>query len=169
MRIWESLFLRWVIGVWCDMSYQETRRRILKLAGGVTALGIGSAGVVSATDESAAITFEDQEARGGSVNVASVTLPHGGWVVLHDPGQNFDVIGHSGGLDAGKHRDVNVAIQRGKVDKDRRRTNRTLLAMAHRDTGEEGEFEFPESDPPYFNTPGDPDSGPVLDLADITF
>ena len=99
------------------------------------------------------------------MNVASVTLPDGGWVVLHDPGQNFEVIGHSGGLDPGTHQDVNVAIQRGKVDKVRRKQDRTLLAMAHKDTGEEGEYEFPEADPPYF----DDDGNLIVDTAEITF
>lgn len=141
-----------------------TRRRAMRVIGGVAAVTVGGAGVGSA-HELADVTFNEQTARGASVTVASATLPDGGWIVLHDPGQSFDVIGHSGHLDPGTHQDITVAIERGKVDRDRRRMERTLLAMAHKDTGEEGEYEFPEADPPYF----DHDDNPIVDTARISF
>ncbi|MFB6113617.1 MAG: hypothetical protein ABEJ58_05890 [Halodesulfurarchaeum sp.] len=143
--------------------HQITRRTAIRTVGGLAGLTVAGIGVASAK-ETAGITFNDQSANGASVTVARTNLPGGGWVVLHDPGQDFDVIGHSGGLEAGTFHDVNVAIQRGKVNKDRRRMDRTLLAMAHRDTGENGEFEFPEADPPYFD-----DRNPIVDTAEITF
>lgn len=141
----------------------ETRRGVLKLLGGA-ALAVGGTGLAAAADGTASITFEDQDATGATVNVASVTVPDGGWVVLHDPGQNLDVIGHSVNLDAGTHEDVKVAIRRGMVEKDRRRMDRKLLAMAHRDTGIEGKYEFPQADPPYLKN-----GGPVIDTGDVTF
>lgn len=147
------------------VQYGTTRRRVLGLAGGVAVALAGGAGVASA--HGASVTFDDQEATGAAVNIAETTLSHGGWIVLHEEqadGSPGRVIGHSGSLDAGTHTDVTVAIQRGKVPKDARRTDRTLVAMAHKDTGEEGEFEFPAADPPY--TAG---GAPVIDKAFVTF
>lgn len=146
-----------------------TRRKTLQIAGGALTLGTVGAGLAGAADEAATVTFEDQEATGASVNVASVHLPHGGFVVLHDDRSDFRVIGHTQSLPEGTHTDVNVAIKRGKVRKEDRRDNGTIVAMPHKDTGIKGKYEFPEADPPYFNTPGDPTSGPVIDPAFVTF
>jgi O-acetyl-ADP-ribose deacetylase (regulator of RNase III) len=147
----------------------STRRKALKIAGGALSVGVFGTGLASADHDAATVTFEDQQARGASVNVASVYLPHGGFVVLHDARSDFRVIGHTQSLPAGTHTDVNVAIKRGAVRKQDRRKDGTLVAMPHRDTGIEGKYEFPDADPPYFNTPGDSSSGAVVDPAFITF
>lgn len=146
-----------------------TRRRALQLAGGSLALGVAGVGVAAGHEETADVVFDDQEAHGASVNVASVTLPDGGFVVLHDARSMFEVIGHTQRLPDGTHEDVTVAIKRGKVAKEHRREDGPIVAMPHRDTGIQGKYEFPDADPPYFNTPGDPDSGPVVDAGFVTF
>ncbi|MFB6104814.1 MAG: hypothetical protein ABEJ57_07025 [Halobacteriaceae archaeon] len=141
-----------------------TRRHTLRLLGTAAAATLGATGVGVADPATASVTFEDQHAHGAALTVDSVTLPHGGFVVLHDPGQDNEVIGHTQALPAGTHHDVTLAIKRVRVDKDRRGRDRTLLAMAHRDTGIEGKYEFPDDDPPYFVG-----GTPVVDLGDVTF
>jgi len=141
-----------------------TRRHTLRLLGGVGAATVGATGITAADAATASVTFDDQHANGAALTVASATLPDGGFVVLHDPGQDFAVIGHTRPLPPGTHEDITLAIKRGRVEKARRGTDRTLLAMAHRDTGIEGKYEFPNGDPPYFDG-----GAPVVDTAAITF
>jgi hypothetical protein len=103
------------------------------------------------------VTFTDQEAvSGDTVNVDSVTLSDGGFVVVHasDGGTPGAVRGVSGYLPPGTTRDVKITLNSPLT------ADRTLIAMAHADDGDQT-YESPQSDAPY------PDDGSV-DSATVT-
>ena len=89
-------------------------------------------------------------------------LPDGGFVVIHEDGDPFGgVAGHSDYLAPGVHTNVEIEVATEDVvdaDGDGRKE---LVAMAHRDDGDQV-YEFPDSDGPYLA-----DGAPVIDTATI--
>ncbi|WP_256391804.1 DUF4397 domain-containing protein [Natronoarchaeum rubrum] len=127
-------------------------------------------------DETASVSFEDQESDGTSVEVASATLPEGGFVTIHDStlleGEvTGSVIGVSEYLDSGDQEDIVVDLYEGvpgaEFDDDELTEDETLIAMPHLDTNDNEEYDFVESegedDGPYTE-----DGEPVIDDAEIT-
>jgi len=106
----------------------------------------------------ASVNFEDQESDGSSVLVDSVTLPDGGYVVIHesDGGAPGPVLGNSSYLSAGTSTDVAVTLD-SPISEDQE-----LIAMAHTDDGDQ-QYEFPNADGPYTTN-----GSPVIDAALIT-
>ena len=116
----------------------------------VTSVGIvvtgGFAGAQT-QQGSASVTIEDQPSDGQTVIVDSVTLPEGGFVVIHDAesleeGEVVDsVIGVSTYLEAGTHEDVPVTmgqeLDTAEVD---------VVAMAHMDTNGNEVYDFVTSE-----------------------
>jgi len=127
-------------------------------------------------DETASVSFEEQESDGESVEVASATLPDGGFVAIHDStlldGEVIDsVVGVSEYLESGDHEDVSVDLYEGvpgaEFDQDGLTEDETLIAMPHLDTNDNEEYDFVESegsdDGPYTE-----DEEPVIDDAEVT-
>jgi hypothetical protein len=110
-------------------------------------------------NESASVTFSDQTVADGNVTVDSATLPEGGFVVIHrsDDGSPGEVIGNSTYLEPGTHEDVVVELD---VTLDE---SAELIAMAHQDTNDNQEYEFPDADEPYTV-----DGSPVVDSANVS-
>jgi predicted ribosomally synthesized peptide with SipW-like signal peptide len=106
----------------------------------------------------ASVNFEDQESDGSSVVVDSVTLPEGGYVVIHesDGGAPGPVLGNSSYLPAGTSSDVTVTLDSPISG------SQELIAMAHKDDGDQ-QYEFPNADGPYTK-----DGSAVIDAAQIT-
>jgi hypothetical protein len=177
-----------------------TRRRALSGIAGVSAaalgLGLGVTGgaVAEEAEPEASVSFPDQTrgrgADGAKVRVAEATLDDGGFVVIHndllqqiDPddsnAENFrkvvnSVAGVSEFRPAGESKNVIVELRPDRVDDG----EQTLIAMAHRDTNDNAEYNFeektpPEDDLPYWNNPGNPGpgfvggSGAVVDPATV--
>lgn len=116
-------------------------------------------------EDEAEVEFRNQESDGQSVTVESVTLPNGGYVVLHDAGlfegDALDsTIGASEFLDEGEQEDVEVQLS----DDAELSETAPLVAMPHEDSDGDEEFGFVESegeaDGPYTNA-----GQPVVDLA----
>jgi PGF-CTERM protein len=117
--------------------------------------------------EAATVSFGNQTSDGSSVTVDSVYLPEGGFVVMHDSTLVTEgdaigsVVGVSDYLGAGEHEDVSVSLSEG-IDE-----SQELIAMPHRDTNGNEEYEFGESegsdDGPYTA-----DGGAVTDAGQVT-
>ncbi|EMA55357.1 DUF7282 domain-containing protein [Halococcus thailandensis] len=105
----------------------------------------GSRGDPNATPTpSASIQFSDQQTDGSTVSVASVTLPQGGFVVVHSEQylqpQNDPVtsaVGLSAYLSAGTHQNVTVALMNGSVQQPQ-----TLVAIPSRDTNQNQTYDY---------------------------
>ena len=106
----------------------------------------GTRGDLNATTPSgqASITFEEQRTNGSNLTVQSVTLPDGGWVVVHNssytpPQSNplTSTVGISPYLDAGEHRNVTVELLNGTVAR-----NQTLVARPSRDTNDNQRYDY---------------------------
>lgn len=96
-----------------------------------------------------AVTADDQELMDGTVTVASVVSEGAGWIVIHED-QNGDpgaVIGHAAVQD-GENTNVSVTLDTELMGET------TLWAMLHTDTGTEGEYDFPDADPPVQDAEG---------------
>jgi len=100
-----------------------------------------------------AVELAPQETGGDAVVVRAVNLSEGGFVAVHrrsfvDGNATGSLLGHTGHLDAGLHRDVRVPVDGLDASAD-------LVAVAYRDDGDE-RFEFVASDGatdrPYTNT-----------------
>lgn len=116
----------------------------------------------------ASIRFQDQSTNGSSVTVRSVTLPRGGWVVVHnasyvrggDPIQS--AIGISTYLPSGTHHNVSVALVNGSVQH-----RQTLVAIPSQDTNNNQTYDYVRSggfqDVPYTG-----DDGVITDRATVT-
>ncbi len=93
-------------------------------------------------DQTPSVSVSDQALADGTVTVDSVTAAEAGWMVIHadDDGAPGPVIGQSV-VEAGANENVTVEV-------DPEAVTSTLYAMLHLDTGAEGEYEFPEADPP---------------------
>jgi uncharacterized protein YidB (DUF937 family) len=102
-----------------------------------------------------AVELRDQTTAGGTVTVDGVELADGGFVAVHrlsfvDGAFAGSLLGVSGRLSAGLHRDVEVDLTR------RVAANATLIAVVYRDSDDDGEFDFAATggavDRPYTNT-----------------
>lgn len=101
--------------------------------------------------ETAMATFKDQKTDGSSVTVESTTLPNGGFVAIHDSslldGNVLgSVIGVSEKLDAGMHANVEVSLYTSvpgaEYDQSALQEDQTLIAMPHKDTNDNGTYDF---------------------------
>ena len=114
------------------------------------------------TDEEAQIVFADQTTReaGTNVVVESVTLPDGGLVVIYntsmmdgDGSIEESVVGVSEKLDAQQSEDVEIDLAYELEE------SQTLVAVAYRDTDENGDFNFDNAgeaiDKAYVNDEGE--------------
>ena len=78
-----------------------------------TGAALGSAATTTTTtdeqaNETATVTFDDQQLDGESVTVESATLPDGGFAVVYDSGVNR--IGHTEYLEPGDHENLTVSL-----------------------------------------------------------
>ncbi len=132
-----------------------------------TAAGQLGAGVqVTFLNQSAGVTFTDTEPNKTTVTIERVVVPEGGFLVVHEA-QNVTgeyategqvevggVVGNSTYLEPGAHSNVVVELNE-SID-----STQTLVAMPHRDTNDNRQYEFPEADAPYTM-----DGSPVIDNA----
>ncbi len=105
----------------------------------------------------ASVVFTQQsvDCNASTVVVDSVTLPNGGYVVIHN--SNGDVVGHSDYLSAGTHENVTVTLDTQLT------TSQKLTAMAHKDTNGNQQYDSGETnDTPYMT-----DGSPVTDVGCI--
>ena len=116
----------------------------------------------------ASVRFENQSTNGSTVTVRSVTLPSGGFVVVHnrsylrdgDPTQT--AIGLSGYLPAGTHQNVSVALVNGSVQQ-----SQTLVAVPSQDTDNNQTYDYVRSDG-FRDVPYTANNGAVTDRAAVT-
>ncbi len=117
--------------------------------------------------QSAWVTFEDQTSDGQTVVVDEVTMASGGFVAIHNSSLLVgdalgSVIGTSEYLEPGTHEDVEITLDEPLEESE------TLIAMPHRDTNNNEEFDFVElegqQDTPYLT----PEGEPVTDQAVVT-
>jgi PGF-CTERM protein len=77
-----------------------------------TGAALGSAATTTTTDEqaneTATVSFDDQQFDGESVTVESATLPDGGFAVVYDSG--VERVGHSEYLEPGDHENLTVSL-----------------------------------------------------------
>lgn len=156
-----------------------SRRTVLSrvaVGSGALGLGVGSVGTATATGGPATVTFEGQDARGVSVNVASAYLPDGGFVVIHDDrlfeGKPIEsVIGNTAYRNPGSYEDLRVAVDPQQV----RDGENLLVAMPHRNTNRSRKYDFVtsggEEDTPYVDPEDTNGDGldVVIDQATVTF
>ncbi|GAB3664571.1 Ig-like domain-containing protein [Halopiger thermotolerans] len=112
------------------------------------------------------VTFEDQTTQGQTVVVDEVSMANGGFVAIHDSSLLTgnvigSVIGSSTYLEAGTHENVEITLDEPLGESE------TLVAMPHRDTNDNQEYDFVEqegqADGPYT------DGGqPITDQAVVT-
>ncbi|PSP95941.1 PGF-CTERM sorting domain-containing protein [Halobacteriales archaeon QS_1_68_44] len=116
---------------------------------------------------SATVTMSDQQTDGSTVVVDRTELADGGFIAVHDSslldGATLDsVVGVSGYLRSGVHEDVRVELDDELDEED------TLIPMPHRDTNDNQEYDFVDSngseDGPFVNA----DGGAVVDTATVT-
>jgi len=130
----------------------------------------------SAVPDTASATFEDQSTDGSSVTVASAALPDGGFVAMHDSSLldgnvAGSVIGVSEKYDAGTVMKVEVPLYSGvpgsDFDQSALQEDQTLIAMPHKDTNDNGTYDFitsgGEADGAYVQ-----DGSAVVDDAEIS-
>ncbi|SDJ35058.1 hypothetical protein SAMN05216226_102253 [Halovenus aranensis] len=115
----------------------------------------------------ATVSFSDQETDGMAVLVDSAELDDGGFVTIHDStlldGDALgSVVGVSEYLQPGSYEDLEIVLDEEMTEDD------TLVAMPHRDTNGNEEYDFVESeggaDGPYLNGEG----SAVVDDATVT-
>ena len=124
-------------------------------AAATTSLSIGGGSVDTASTaqvqqqdaENASVTFEDQSVENGTVTVANVTVPEGGYVAIHNDslqdGQAVgSVVGVSEYLEPGTHENVTVTLYEDVPGADFENATmpegtETLIAMPHQETSEE--------------------------------
>ncbi|WP_254837960.1 DUF7282 domain-containing protein [Natronomonas marina] len=114
--------------------------------------------------DQATVSMNDTTTGGHFVSVDEAYLPDGGFVTIHDStvldGAVFDSIrGTSDYLAPGTHENIHITLDEPLNESD------TLVPMAHRDTNDNQQYDFPESegeeDGPYTTEGGDP----VVDTA----
>jgi len=108
-------------------------------------LGIAYLAFVLLSSPVASMTVEDPSVAGGELTVDSASLSHGGFVVVHAQDANGTVLGTSGYLEAGTHRDVTIALDEQPPD------GQSLVLVAHRDTNDNEQLDYD------FATPGGTD------------
>ncbi len=94
---------------------------------------------------SASVTYDQSRTNGSSITVERVELSENGFLAIHDSslldGDTFaSVRGVSGQLSAGVHEDVSFRLD------EPLESNDTLIAMPHKDTDDDGEYDFVTSD-----------------------
>jgi subtilisin family serine protease len=99
-------------------------------------------------DISARVQVSDQSGDGTAVTVDSVTMSEGGFVVVHDSSLldgrvAGSVVGSSGYLAPGQSSGVEVSLD------EPLESNQPIIAMLHRDTNDNQQFDFPNADGPY--------------------
>ncbi|EMA38926.1 hypothetical protein C446_09048, partial [Halobiforma nitratireducens JCM 10879] len=118
-------------------------------------------------EQAAYVTFEAQTTDGETVVVDEVTMANGGFVVIHDSTLLIDdvfgsVIGSSEYLEPGTHENVEIALD------EPLEADEELFAMPHRDTNDNQQLDFVETDGqediPYLTADGEP----VTDRATVT-
>lgn len=111
-------------------------------------------------DPEADLTFEDQQGNGTSVEIDSVTLSEGGFVVITDGGE--DPLAVSDYLGSGSHENVTIEQAEGGPE-----LVGQLTATAHRDTTNDQTYAYGETDgsedQPYLEN-----GFPVSDTATVT-
>lgn len=132
--------------------------------------------VEEAAEETATVTFEDQESDGTTVTVEEVNVSDGGYVAIHDEtlldGDAVgSVVGVSEYLEPGEYEDLEVElfdVEGAEFNESELSENQTLIAMAHLETTGDETYDFVassgEDDGPYVDEDGDP----VTDDAEIT-
>ena len=135
------------------------------------------------------VTFNNQTSNGTAVVVERVVVPEGGFVVIHaaesveeggaENETEFEgvtqtqttvaevnatrtyaageVLGNSTYLEPGVHENVTVTLDQSLEE------SQVLIAMPHRDTNDNQQYDFPEADAPYTE-----DDQPVTDWANVT-
>ena len=110
---------------------------------------------VSFLNQTAGITFVEETPNDTIVTIERVVVPEGGFVAVHaaenvtgeyELAENVSagpVLGNSTYLGSGDHANVVVRLDRPLNE------SQTLLAMVHRDTNDDQQFDFPEADDPY--------------------
>ena len=107
--------------------------------------------------QTANVTFNNQTSNGSAVGVNSTILPEGGFVAIYTvnetTGENVtalqsinnstlgDLVGNSTFLRAGSHENVTVLLNSTLVENGTLFENQTLIAVAHRDTNGNQQFE----------------------------
>ena len=116
----------------------------------------------------ASVEFPNQRTNGSFVTVRSVTLPDGGWVVIHNesylqPGVSplRTISGLSPYLPPGTHRNVSVPLTQGVSE------TQTLVAIPSRDTNNNKTYEYPFSDG-FEDVPYTTANGTLTDQANVT-
>lgn len=124
------------------------------MAGGETTTTEETASVTF-LNQTAGITFVEQTPNDTTVLIERAVLPEGGFVVVHaaenvsgeyEQAENLtvgSVLGNSTYLEPGDHANVVIQLDRPLNE------SQTLVAMAHRDTNDNREYDFPEADDPY--------------------
>jgi len=119
-------------------------------------------------NQSAGFTFTDGEPNTTTVVLERVVVPEGGFLVIHEArnvsgdyasAENVSVgpvVGNSTYLEPGEHSNVVVELNETISE------SQTLVAMPHRDTNDNQQYEFPEADDPYTM-----DGAPVIETAYI--
>jgi hypothetical protein len=151
------------------------------LAAGLTAIGVAMLLIVSGaylvgsaaaapentTTDGAAVAIEPQTTNGTNVTVASVTLPEGGFVAIHNQSyqssENLSVetvVGASQYLSAGQHQDVEVVLDEPIAE------NQTITARATRDGNSNQSFDYVSSQG-FLDTAYSEDGTAVEDTASI--
>jgi PGF-CTERM protein len=122
--------------------------------------------------EEASVSISDQTAQEGeeleTITVDSASLPRGGFITIHDgtlnDGATFDSVrGTSDYIEQGQNGSIEVSLDDPYTEKGE------AIAMAHRDTNSNQEYDFVDTegdeDGPYTNADGDA----VIDSASVTF
>jgi membrane-bound metal-dependent hydrolase YbcI (DUF457 family) len=115
----------------------------------------------------ASVRFANQTTNRSAVTVRSVTLPRGGWVVVHnesylrggDPLSS--TVGISRYLSAGTHRNVSVALLNESVQRDQ-----TLVAIPGQDTNGNQQYDYVRSEG-FRDVPYTDEGGVITDTAQV--
>lgn len=130
----------------------------------------GSRGDPNATPTpTASVQFAAQRTNGSTVTVRSVTLPQGGFVIVHNesylrPGTDplRTAVGLSRYLSPGTHQNVSVRLVNGSVGQ-----NQTLVAIPSRDTNGNQTYDYVRSDG-FQDVPYTGGNGAVTGKASVT-
>lgn len=101
---------------------------------------IASLALAADTDADKPSIETSAQPAGSTISVDSVTIPDGGFVVIHASNEDGEIvapasIGHTA-VDPGSHEDVSVDLDEEVASGDK------VFVMLHEDTGEKGTYEF---------------------------
>jgi hypothetical protein len=132
--------------------------------------------IEEAAEETATVTFDDQESDGTTVTIDEVNVSDGGYVAIHDASLldgNVvgSVVGVSEYLEPGEYEDLDVElfdVEGADFDESELTEDQTLIAMPHLDTNDNETYDFVATngtdDGPYINEDGEV----VTDDAEVT-